>query len=143
MHLTFVGYSWNNQGIFLYSVLSEHYSYIQYSPEFHGELFTNILGIYHANVPRIFNKHIFPQRVAKGTFDDHLFRKGCLTPSRLNKSISYYKIQGEEKKEQTFTPGGNHSYWKNFHCKKQKILFCKPVSKFKKSSILNICNGGK
>ena len=25
MHVTFVGYSWNNQGTFLYSVLPEHY----------------------------------------------------------------------------------------------------------------------
>ena len=25
MHVTFVGYSWNNRGIFLYSIFPEHY----------------------------------------------------------------------------------------------------------------------
>ena len=31
----------------------------EYSPEFHKELFPNILGIYPGNVPRIFHEHIF------------------------------------------------------------------------------------
>ena len=30
-----------------------------YPPEFQGELFLNIPGIYHGNVPRIFHEHIF------------------------------------------------------------------------------------
>ena len=31
----------------------------EYSPEFHIELFPNIPGIYHGNVPQIFQEHIF------------------------------------------------------------------------------------
>ena len=31
----------------------------EYSTEFHRELFPNIPGIYHGNVPRIFHEHIF------------------------------------------------------------------------------------
>ena len=53
MGATFVGYSWNIQGIFLYSIFPEH------SPEFHRELFPNIPRIYHGNVPRILHEHIF------------------------------------------------------------------------------------
>ena len=40
MDVTLAGYLWNNQGIFL------------------REIFPNILGIYHGNVPRIFREHI-------------------------------------------------------------------------------------
>ena len=54
MHVTFVGYLWNNQGIFLYSIFPERY--LEYSPEFHRDLFPNTLGIYHGNVPRIFHE---------------------------------------------------------------------------------------
>ena len=61
MHVTFVGYLWN---------IGE-YSYIQYSrniiwgysPEFYRELFPNIPGIYHGNVPRIFHENIFARYV--------------------------------------------------------------------------------
>ena len=31
----------------------------EYSPEFHRELFPNISGIYHRNVPQIFREHIY------------------------------------------------------------------------------------
>ena len=62
MHVTFVGYSWNIHKIFLYSIFSEHYSVT--FPDFHRELFPNILGIYHGNVQRIFHGNIFAQWVA-------------------------------------------------------------------------------
>ena len=60
MHVTFVGYSWNIQGIFLYSIFLEHYLGI-----FPGirEPFPNIPGIYYGNVPRIFHEHIFARWV--------------------------------------------------------------------------------
>ena len=53
------------------------YSYIQYSrsiiweysPEFHSELFPNILGLYHGNVPRIFHEHIVARWVDKACFE--------------------------------------------------------------------------
>ena len=35
----------------------------EYSLEFHTELFPNILGISHGNVPRIFHEHIFTRWV--------------------------------------------------------------------------------
>ena len=57
MQITFVGYSWNNQGIFLNSIFPEHYFGI--FPWFHWEYFPNIPGIPHGNVPRIFHGHIF------------------------------------------------------------------------------------
>ena len=31
----------------------------EYFSEFHRELFPNITGIYHGNVPQIFHEHIF------------------------------------------------------------------------------------
>ena len=71
MHVTFVGYSWNIQGIFQHSVFPEHspgnirifnipgICLREYSPEFHRECFPNIPGIHHGNVPRIFQENIF------------------------------------------------------------------------------------
>ena len=56
MHATFVGYSLNIQGMFIQ--YSQNIIW-EYSAEFHRELFPNILGIYHGNVPQIFPKHIF------------------------------------------------------------------------------------
>ena len=54
MHVTFVGYSWNNQGIFLYSIFLEHY--LGVFPGISYGTFPNILGIDHGNVPRIFHE---------------------------------------------------------------------------------------
>ena len=54
MHVTFVGYSWNNQGIYLYLIFSD--TLWEYYLEFHRDLFPNILGIYHGNVARIFRE---------------------------------------------------------------------------------------
>ena len=71
MHVTFVGYSWNIQGIFRHSIFPKHspqnirifnipgISLREYSPEFQRERFPNIPGIYHGNVPRIFQEHTF------------------------------------------------------------------------------------
>ena len=56
-HVTFVGYSWNSHGIFLYSIFPAHYFGI-----FSGislEIFPIILGISQGNVPRIFQERIF------------------------------------------------------------------------------------
>ena len=55
----------------IHGTLLREYSYIQYSlniiweysPEFHSELFPNIPGIYHWNVPRIFHEYIFARWV--------------------------------------------------------------------------------
>ena len=38
---------------------------MEYSPEFHLELFRNILGISHGNVSRIFHEHIFVRGMHK------------------------------------------------------------------------------
>ena len=54
MRVTFVGYSWNNQGIFVYLIFPNIIS--EYSQEFHWELYPNIMGISHGNVPRL---HVF------------------------------------------------------------------------------------
>ena len=51
----------------------------EYSPEFHRELFPNIPGIYHGNVPRIFHEHIFARSVA--TLRPRILRAG---PWELN-----------------------------------------------------------
>ena len=59
--VTFVGYSWNSQVIFLYSIFPEHYFGI--FPGFHWELFSNILGISQGNTPRIFQEHLFARWV--------------------------------------------------------------------------------
>ena len=50
--VTFVRYSWNSQGIFLYSIFAGYYFGI--SPEFHWEFFPNMLAIFQENVPQIF-----------------------------------------------------------------------------------------
>ena len=46
-------------------IFMEHLGNIiwEYSPEFHGEPFSNIPGIYHGNVSRISYEHIFAQYV--------------------------------------------------------------------------------
>ena len=67
MHVTFVGYSWNNQGIFLYSIFPN--ITWEYSPIFHRERFLNIPGIYHGNVPQIFHQHIFARWGAASNAD--------------------------------------------------------------------------
>ena len=46
--LTLVGYSWSNQGIFLYLIFPEH---SEYFPELYREFFPNILGTSHRDVP--------------------------------------------------------------------------------------------
>ena len=61
MQETFLGYSWNNQGIFLYSIFPEHFLGI--FPGIPLEYFTNILGISHGYVPQIFHEHIFGRSV--------------------------------------------------------------------------------
>ena len=71
MHVTFVEYSWNIQGILLHSIFEEHSpdnicifnvpgTFLrEYSLEFYRERFPNIAGIYHGNAPQLFHKHIF------------------------------------------------------------------------------------
>ena len=52
MHVTFVGYSWNNRGIFLYSIFPEHFfgiffgAFSGYSGNILWECFTNIPRTY-------------------------------------------------------------------------------------------------
>ena len=56
MHLAFVG----NIPVGNISILNIFgILFWEYSPEFHGELFPNIRGIYHGNIPQIFHKYIF------------------------------------------------------------------------------------
>ena len=50
VHVTFVGYSWNIQGIFLYIQYSWNIVW-EYSLEFHSKLFPSIPGMYHGNAP--------------------------------------------------------------------------------------------
>ena len=69
MHITFVGYSWNIQGIFLYSIFLEHLFW-EYSPEFHRDIFLNISGIYHGNAPGIFHEHIFARWVVESGINE-------------------------------------------------------------------------
>ena len=71
MHVTFVEYSWNIQGILLHSIFEEPSpdnirifnvpgTFLrEYSLECHRERFPNIQGIYHGNVPQLFHKYIF------------------------------------------------------------------------------------
>ena len=76
MHVTFVGYSWNNQGILLHSIFPEHYlgifrgiswgTFSEYSGNISWECFTNI-------TQTIFPKHylgIFPG-ISYGTFSEY------------------------------------------------------------------------
>ena len=52
--VTFIGYSWNNQGIFLYSIFSEHYFRIfpRFSLEIFSEYTRNISRECSTNIPR-------------------------------------------------------------------------------------------
>ena len=61
MDVTFVGYSWNNQGIFLYSIFLEHYLGI--FPGISQGTFSEYSGNTSWNVQRIFHKHAFAQWV--------------------------------------------------------------------------------
>ena len=55
--VTFIGYSWNSQGAFLYPMFLEHYFRIL--PGVSLGIFRSMLGISQGNVPRIFHEHIF------------------------------------------------------------------------------------
>ena len=64
-HVIFVGYSWNNQGIFLYSTFPEHCFRI--SLGISNGTFSEYNGNIH-NVPRIFHEHIFARWVSERLF---------------------------------------------------------------------------
>ena len=76
--------------------------------------------------------------------------KGCSNQTRLNKNASYNKVLQEDtkflKKNQVLYKSKITALEKSFMKidKKQKIFFCKTVSKFQEILTLNnICNGAK